>query len=94
MADIDVLQADLTSGRVHSLTVCFKNASPRAIDRETALRWLKEGHSLIPVSGHGHHVTRGHALHRVEVDGADYVRTDTKAVAADDVCFDGHAGHG
>lgn len=93
MADIDVLSADLQSGRLQSLKVSFKNASPRTIDRATALHWLREGHSLIPVSGHGHHVTRGTALERVEVDGAEYVRTDTQAVAQDDIHFAGGHGH-
>lgn len=89
MADIDVLSADLQSGTIQTLKVCFKNASPRTIDRATALAWLRAGHSLIPVSGHGHHATRGPALERVEVDGADFVRTDTHAVAADAVHFAG-----
>ncbi len=89
MADIDVLTADLHAGRIRTLKVCFKNASPRTIDRETALGWLRAGHSLIPVSGHGHHLTRGAALERVEVDGAEFVRTDTSPVAADDVHFAG-----
>lgn len=85
MADIDVLSAELRGNRLHSLQVCFKNASPRTIDRDTAVLWLREGHSLVPVSGHGHHVHRGHALQLVEVDGAEFVRGDTRLVAADDV---------
>jgi hypothetical protein len=87
MAYIDVLSADVKSGRLQALTICFKNASPRTIDRETALGWLREGHSMLPVHGHGHDVHRGAALERVEVDGVDFIRTDTRAVAADDVSF-------
>lgn len=87
MADIDILAADLRDGRVQSLTVRFKNAAPRKIDRATALHWLAEGHSLIPVSGHGHEVHRGHCLERVELGDTFFLRTDTAGVAADQVTF-------
>jgi len=85
MADIDVLSSEVRGDRLHALEVCFQNASPRKIDRDTAIHWLREGHSLVPVSGHGHHVHRGRALHLVEVDGAPYVRTDTRPIAADSI---------
>lgn len=87
MADIDVLAAEVAGGKLSRLQVQFKNAAPRSIDREKAVTWLREGHSMIPVSGHGHDVHRGGALQLIEIDGEAYVRTDTKLVAADDVHF-------
>ena len=62
MADIEVLGADVRDGRVTTLEVRIKGTSPRRIDRDTALSWLRGGHSLIPVAGHGHHVHRGAAI--------------------------------
>lgn len=90
MADIHLLAADVHDGRVRSLTVRFPNARSRVIDRETALHWLAEGHSIIPVHGHGHDLRRGPALERVEVDEAPYLRTDTRLVAADEIAGLGH----
>jgi len=85
MADIEVTAVNLTGGRVQTLQIQFKRSAARTIDRATALGYLREGHSLIPVSGHGYHVTRGGAIERVEVDGEEYLRTDTRVVAADEV---------
>lgn len=90
MADIDVLHAHVSDGRIHTLEVRFKNSEPRTIDRALALQWAAEGHSLIPVAGHGYHVTRGHALSLVEVGDDHFLRTDTRAEASDSVHFPGH----
>jgi hypothetical protein len=87
MADIEVLKADMQGGRLTSLETRFKGTEPRRIDRATALLWLREGHSLIPVAGHGHDLHRGGAIEGIEVDGEVYLRTDTKPVAADEVHF-------
>lgn len=93
MADIHVLAAQVHDGRVRSLTVRFPNAPSRTIDRDTALRWLAEGHSLIPVQGHGHEVHRGPAVELVEVDEAPYLRTDTRRVPADKIAGLGAHAH-
>ena len=85
MADIEVTAATVQAGRVQSLQVQFKRSAARTIDRTTALGWLREGHTLIPISGHGYHVHRGGAIERVEVDGEEYLRTDTRAVAEDEI---------
>ncbi|HNC97513.1 MAG TPA: hypothetical protein PKY30_19555 [Myxococcota bacterium] len=85
MADIDVVGAEVKEGRLNSLSVRFKGNLARKIDRDTALDWLAQGHSLIPVSGHGHHVSRGRALERVEVDGQPWIRCDFLLEAADHV---------
>lgn len=90
MADIDVLSADLTDGRITRLQVRIKNADTRTIDRAAALAWLREGHSLVPVAGHGHHVHRGGALLTLELDGEEYIRTDTRREASDSVHFPTH----
>lgn len=89
MAEIDILKADVTGGRIQSLDVRFKNASARTIDRGTALAWARDGHSLIPVAGHGHEITRGFALSLVEVGEEEFLRTDTHVEAADHVGFPG-----
>jgi len=87
MADIDVVGAEVKQGRVNSLSVRFKGNLTRTIDRDTALHWLAEGHSLVPVAGHGHHLHRGQALERVEVEGEVYIRGDFSLEAADFVGF-------
>lgn len=87
MADIEVLKADIQGGKLSSLELRFKGTEARRIDRDTALAWLRDGHSFVPVAGHGYHVTRGAGIERVEVDGAEYLRTDTKLVAADEIHF-------
>lgn len=87
MADIEVLSAEVRDGRVATLEVHIKGTPPRKIDRDTALNWLRGGHSLIPVSGHGHHVNRGGAIERVEVEDAEYLRTDTRPAASDEIHF-------
>lgn len=87
MADIEVIHASVTGGKVTSLEVRMVGVAPRSIDRATALKWLAGGHSLIPVSGHGHHTVRGAALERVEVGEDHFLRTDTEVVAEDHVSF-------
>ncbi len=89
MADVEVYAAEPAHGRVQKLTVRFKNAAPRAIDRDTALAWLRDGHSLITYAGPAHHGHRGYAIERVEVDGEVYLRTDTQPVAEDHLSFPG-----
>lgn len=90
MADVEVLSAEQSGGRVSTLQVKFKNAAPRSIDRDTAVAWLRDGHSLIPVAGHGHDVVRGASVLLAEVGEELFLRTDTKAEAADHIHFPGH----
>jgi len=87
MADIEVLSAEPHHGTVSTLQVRFKGVAPRTIDRATALAWLAEGHSMITCAGSGSHLVRGHAIERVEVDGAAYLRTDVSPEATDHVDF-------
>lgn len=101
MADVEVYGAETSGGRVTSLKVRYKNTDVRTIDRETALRWLADGHSLITYAGHPpHHCHRGEAVMRVEVGDEAFLRTDTKAEPTDHLVFPGehgdhgHGGHG
>ena len=94
MADIEVIEARIDGGRVSSLKVRFKGNLERNIDRDTALDWLYQGHYLIPVHGHGHHLHRAPALERVEVEEAWYIRSDTQKEAVDEVRFSGGHGQG
>ncbi|MSQ01081.1 MAG: hypothetical protein EXR71_04185 [Myxococcales bacterium] len=91
MAEIEVKSAAAEGGRILTLRVAMGGLADRTIDRDTALAWLAAGHSLIPCSGQGHQRARGPAIERVEVDGAAYLRTNTRADAVDDVHFP--AGH-
>ena len=53
--------------------------APRSIDRATALAWLHDGHTFIPVVNG----RRAPALQLIEVDGARYIRSDTSKIAED-----------
>lgn len=80
MGYIEVHGADLADGRIQQLKVKLPNLPAQAIDRETAVRWLRDGHSLLPVRG-GRKLT---ALQLVEVgDDALFVRADNDKVEAD-----------
>lgn len=87
MADVEVIGAELSNGRVTSLKVRFKRTAERTIDRATALSWLAEGHSLITYAGPAHHGERGHAVERIEIDGEAFLRTDTKPEPKDELHF-------
>jgi hypothetical protein len=87
MADVEVLAADVSHGRLVSMRVRFKNAPERTIDRETALRWLSDGHSLITYAGHGHHGVRGYAVQKIELGDDAWIRTDTAQKAEDHLEF-------
>jgi hypothetical protein len=87
MADVEVIAAELSENRVKSLKVRFKNAPERTIDRDTALAWLAAGHSLNTYAGPSYHPVKGESVERVEVDGEDFLRTDTQKVARDELHF-------
>jgi hypothetical protein len=93
MADIEVLSADMRDGRINNLTIRFKGNLERKIDRDKTLLYLREGHSLIPVHGHGHQIERGPGLLCIEVEGEAFVRSDTTSEASDQIHFPGHHSH-
>ncbi len=92
MADIEITEATVTAGRIERLQVRFHGAAPRTIGRDVALAWARDGHSLIPVAGHGHDVARGSVLTVVEVGEDVFLRTDTRVEALDLVTFPGEHG--
>lgn len=79
MGDILVKGADLAEGRIVRLLVKIDRLPERVIDRDLALRWCTDGHSLVPFAGR-----RLPALQRVEVpDAGVFLRTDNQPEASD-----------
>lgn len=83
MADIEVHRGSVSGGRISSLEVHFHGLPHRSIDRDTAIAWLRDGHSLVPVTGG----ERGIALQLVEADGETFVRNDNSATSSDSLPF-------
>ncbi len=82
MGDVLVRGATLGGGKIEKLAVDFHGLPSRTIDRTTALAWLKDGHSLVPVKNG----SRLPALQLVEVDDERWaIRTDNQAVDEDAV---------
>ncbi|MCO4746476.1 MAG: hypothetical protein KC912_16885 [Proteobacteria bacterium] len=50
MARIAVHGADLNDGKIAALRVRMHNLPPRTIDRDTAVAWMKDGHTLLPTT--------------------------------------------
>lgn len=82
MGYVQVFGADVAGGRIAQLKVKIPRIPARVIDRDTAIRWMKDGHSLLPVVG-------GHvkpALQLVETDDDQlFVRVDNAKAAEDTV---------
>lgn len=83
MGHIRVHGADLDNGQIKALRVKMHGLPPRTIDRDTAVSWMRDGHSLIPV-------VKGApcpALQLVEIaegdQSAHFVRADNAAEASD-----------
>ena len=51
MARILVQAADIADGRIARLKVRLDGLPDRVIDRDTAVAWLRDGHSLLPSAG-------------------------------------------
>ena len=83
MADIEVHRGKVSEGRIASLEVHFHGLPKRTIDRDTAIAWLKDGHSLVPVTSG----SRGTALQLVEAEGEVFVRDDNTAASCDHLPF-------
>lgn len=81
MADVLVKKAVVKEGRIESLDVGLYGLPDRTIDRDTAVGWMRDGHSMIPVRGGA----RLHALQLVEVGDDDllFIRHDNAKVAED-----------
>lgn len=79
MADVRVMQGTVSGGRIGSLVVAMHGLPERTLDRDAVLKWMKDGHSLIPVVGG----KRLPALQLVEVGDEHFVRTDNASEAED-----------
>jgi len=83
MGHVRVQGADLEESRIQALRVKIAGLPARTIDRPTALHWLRDGHSLLPVID-GQEST---ALQLVEVPEGDesawFIRTDNEPKAED-----------
>jgi hypothetical protein len=80
MGDVLVKKGTVSDGRIAKLEVELHGLGTRVIDRETALAWLEDGHSLVPwVDG-----KRSSALQLVDVpDDEPSIRTDNAPEATD-----------
>ena len=84
MGDVLVKKGSISEGRITSLTVGFDGLPDREIDRATALRWMRDGHSFVPLLGG----RRGQTLLLVEADEDTVViRTDSAKEAQDSLPF-------
>ena len=81
MGDVMIDGGTCKDGLIEALSVKLHNLPPRVIDRETALAWMKDGHSLVPI----HEGRRLPALQLVEVGDEPryFIRTDNEAVEQD-----------
>lgn len=48
MGDILVKRGLVVDGKIHELVIQFHGLAERTIDRDTAVSWMRDGHSLIP----------------------------------------------
>lgn len=79
MGRVWVHGAKMDGDRIGALEVRLGSLPPRTIDRDTALAWAHDGHSLVPVAAG----QSGRALQLVAVDDAWFLRDDHEPVAAD-----------
>jgi len=81
MAQVLVHGATVSNGKIDQLRVRLAGLPERTIDRDTALSWMKDGHSFFPVVA-GKPQT---SLQLVEVgeEATLYIRTDNEKQAAD-----------
>lgn len=79
MGDVLVKRGSVSGGRIGDLVVDLAGLPERKIDRDTALAWMKDGHSLVPVLGG----RRAAALQLVAVGEGFVIRTDNAAVDED-----------
>jgi hypothetical protein len=81
MARIAVHGADLKDGKIDALRVQMHNLPPRTIDRDTAVAWMRDGHTLIPVKGGN----EAPCLLLLEVGDAFAIRDDAGKTGEDQV---------
>ena len=85
MGHVRVHGVDISEGKIQSMRVELVGLPHRTIDRATALAWMADGHSLVPVIGGVEHT----ALQLVEVPAAEtvehFIRTDNAPTAQDEL---------
>jgi hypothetical protein len=79
MGDILVKRGTMAGGRIASLQIGLFRLPDRSVDRDQALRWMRDGHSLVPVVGDA----RLPALQLVEVGEGFAIRTDNQPLDED-----------
>jgi len=79
MGDVLVKAGTLSEGRITSLVVGLPRLPDRTLDRDTAIRWMRDGHSFVPVQGGA----RLRALQLVEVGDGHVIRDDHEPVDQD-----------
>lgn len=79
MADVLVVGGSVADGKVKQLTVELHGLPGRTLDRDTAIAWMKDGHSFVPMQSG----TRGPALLLLEIGDELYIRDVADGEAAD-----------
>ncbi|HMV66828.1 MAG TPA: hypothetical protein PKA64_08260 [Myxococcota bacterium] len=83
MGRVLVHGAKVAEGRIVSLDVQLGGLPRRAIDRDTAIRWMRDMHSFVPMRGG----RPAPALVLAEIEGDDgpawFIRADTAQEPAD-----------
>jgi hypothetical protein len=79
MGDVLVKRASVAQGKVQRLEVHLHGLPSRVIDRDTALAWMRDGHSLVPVVNG----RRLPALQLVESGDEHVIRVDHRATDTD-----------
>ena len=75
MGDVLVSAGELVDGKIDKLSVQLHKLSDRVVTRETAIAWMRDGHSLVPVVNG----KRQSALQLVVIDGDEpqyFIRHD------------------
>ena len=80
MGDILVKRGSVVDGKISELVVQFHGLAERIVSRDTALSWMRDGHSLIPtVNG-----KRLAALQLVDLGDSGFaIRHDNTAMPED-----------
>ncbi len=84
MGRVLVHRADVDNGRIQRLAVQLAGLPERVIDRDTAVAWMRDGHSFVPMQAG----SPAPALVLVELAGDDYppevvIRADSDGADTD-----------
>jgi hypothetical protein len=84
MGRVVVHAAELVDGRISRMRVALGALPARVIDRETAIRWMRDGHTFLPHA----QGALGAALQLVEIESDDgtyarFIRDDHESTPAD-----------